>query len=48
MGKKFNEILIGLRKSSGLTQAEFAKKEDGSRYEKCIYGNLFRRERKSR
>ena len=41
MGKKFNEILIGLRKSSGLTQAEFAKKIGVSRsaignYEKGV------------
>ena len=41
MGKKFNEILIGLRKSSGLTQEEFAKKIGVSRsaignYEKGV------------
>lgn len=41
MGKKFNEILIGLRKSSGLTQAEFAQKIGVSRsaignYEKGV------------
>ena len=41
MGKKFNEILIGLRKSSGLTQEEFAEKIGVSRsaignYEKGV------------
>lgn len=41
MGKKFNEILISLRKNSGLTQAEFAKRIGVSRsavgnYEKGV------------